>query len=182
MATSVQPFVGTYALDRDHSSVQFAVRHQQVSMFRASFGDVDASLTAQDGTIALDGRARVESISIAGPPELREHVIRGADFLDGVTHPVISFRSTRVELGGDGTATVSGELTIRGATRTISAHGTYQPTREDPFGGCRAGLELRATVDRRNWDMNWQMPLPGGDDALGWNVEITAQLELIKQD
>ena len=74
------------------------------------------------------------------------------------------------------------ELTIRGATRTISAHGTYQPTREDPFGGRRAGLELRVTVDRRSWDMNWQMPLPDGSDALGWDVEITAQLELIKKD
>jgi polyisoprenoid-binding protein YceI len=75
---------------------------------------------------------------------------------------------------------VTGELTIRGASHSVVAHGTYQPPTEDPFGTHRAGLELRATVDRRNWDMNWQIPLPDGSDALAWEVEISAQLELIK--
>jgi polyisoprenoid-binding protein YceI len=93
----------------------------------------------------------------------------------------ISFRSTAFELADDGTASITGELTIRGATRTITVRGRYQPTREDPFGNYRAGLELRATVDRRSWE-DWQMPLPDGSDALGWDVEITAQLELIRAD
>jgi polyisoprenoid-binding protein YceI len=180
MATTMQPFTGTYDLDHDHSTVQFAVRHQQIATFRATFGDVDVRLTADNGTIALDGRTRVESVSISTPAEFREHVVRSADFFDADTHPAISFRSTRVDLRDDGSATVSGELTIRGATRTIDAHGVYQPPRKDPFGNERAGLELQATIDRRNWDMNWQMPLPDGADALGWDVEITAQLELIK--
>jgi polyisoprenoid-binding protein YceI len=182
MTTSVQPFAGTYELDRTHSTIQFAVRHQQLSLFRASFGDVDARLTAEDGTIALEGRARVDSISIAEPPEFRDHVVRGADFFDADTHPTISFHSTRIELRDDGTVTAGGELTIRGTAHSITAQGTYQSTREDPFGSYRAGLELRTTVDRRSWDMTWQMPLPDGSDALGWDVEITAQLELIKTD
>jgi polyisoprenoid-binding protein YceI len=182
MATTVQPLAGTYELDRHHSTVQFAINHQQVSTFRGSFREVDARLTAHDGTIALEGQARVDSISIAEPPEFREHVVRGADFFDADTHPVIALRSTRVELADDGTATLTGELTIRGLTRPITAHGTYRPTREDPFGNHRAGLELRTSVDRRSWDMHWQMALPDGSDALGWDVEITVQLELIKQD
>lgn len=182
MATAVQPFAGTYELDRAHSTVQFAVKHQQISTFRASFGDVIARLTADDNTIALEGQTRVESVSITEPTEFHDHVVRGGDFFDGDTHPLITFRSTSIELDDDGTASVSGELTIRGATRTITAQGTYQPTREDPFGNYRAGLELRATVDRRSWEMNWQMPLPDGSDALGWDVEVTAQLELIKTD
>lgn len=180
MATTVHPFAGTYQLDRAHSTVQFAVRHQQISTFRASFGDVDARLTADGESIVLEGQARVETVSITEPPEFREHVVRGADFFDADTHPLITFRSTSVELDDDGTATISGELTIRGTTRTITTEGRYQPAREDPFGAHRAGLELRATVDRRSWEMDWQMPLPDGSDALGWDVEITAQLELVK--
>ena len=111
----------------------------------------------------------------------RDHVVRGAEFFDADAHPIIAFRSTRVELGDDGSATVTGVLTIRGEARTITAHGTYHPPREDPFGSQRAGLELRTSMDRRTWDMNWQLPLPDGSDALGWDVEITAQLELIKK-
>lgn len=181
MATATQPFTGVYELDRNHSTVQFAVRHVQVSKFRASFADIDARLVAQDDAIALEGRAVVESISIVEPPEFRDHVVRGVDFFDADAHPAITFRSTSVELGDDGAATVSGELTIRGVSRSVTAHGTYRRPREDPFGAYRAGLELAATIDRRGWEMSWQLPLPDGSDALGWDVEITVQLELVKQ-
>lgn len=182
MVTTIQPLAETYELDPHHSTVQFAVRHQQMSTFRASFTDIEAQLTLDGATITLEGEARAESVTIAEPPEFRDHVVRGAEFFDADAHPIIAFRSTRVELGDDGSATVTGVLTIRGEARTITAHGTYHPPREDPFGSHRAGLELRASVDRRTWDMNWQLPLPDGSDALGWDVEITAQLELIKKD
>ena len=107
-------------------------------------------------------------------------MVRGLDFFDADSHPLITFRSTRVELGEDGTATVSGDLAIRGVSSQVTAKGTYQPPREDPFGTYRAGLELQATVDRRSWAMNWQIPLPDGSDALGWEVEIMVQLELTR--
>lgn len=180
MATAVERFTGVYEVDPTHSSVDVAIRHMQVSVFRASFADVDGRLTVADGSIALQGRALAESISITDPPEFREHVVRGSDFFDADAHPVISFSSTSVELSDDGAATVSGELTIRGVSQPVLVAGTYRPPREDPYGSQRAGMELRATVDRRSWDMDWQMPLPDGSDALGWEVEITARLELIK--
>jgi polyisoprenoid-binding protein YceI len=182
MTTTMQPLVGTYVLDGIHSSVQFAVGHQQVSLFRASFGDVEGSVAEENGAIALEGRAVVESISIGEPAEFREHVVRSTDFFDADAYPLIAFRSSDVELREDGTATVTGELTIRGATGTISAHGTYHAPRQDPFGRCRAGLELQATIDRRSWDLSWQLPLPDGRDALGWDVGITAHLELVERD
>lgn len=93
--------------------MQFAVRHQQISTFRASFGDLNARLTADDNTIALEGQARVESVSITEPTEFHDHVVRGGDLFDADTHPLIAFRSTRIELDDDGTASVSGDLTIR---------------------------------------------------------------------
>ena len=182
MATTVTPFAGTYQLDPAHSTVQFAVRHQQLATFRASFRDVHARLTADGDAISLEGQARVDSVSIGEPAEFREHVVRGADFFDADRHPLITFRSTRVELRDDGSAAVSGELAMRGATRAISARGTYQPPRKDPFGNCRAGLELEATIDRRAWKMDWQMALPDGSDALGWDVQITVDLELIRAE
>ncbi len=181
MATATQPFTGVYELDRNHSTVQFAVRHVQVSKFRASFADIDAQLVARDGAIALAGRALVESISIVEPTEFREHVVRGVDFFEADAHPALTFRSTSLELGDDGSVTLSGQLTIRGVSRSVTAHGAYRAPRKDPFGSYRAGLELAATVDRRGWEMNWQLPLPDGSDALGWDVEITAQLELVKR-
>jgi polyisoprenoid-binding protein YceI len=178
MATAVHPFTGTYELDPHHSTFQFAVRHLSVSTFRASFADIDARLVADEDTISLEGRAFVESVSIT-QPDFREHVVRGEDFFAADAHPLISFRSTSVELSDDGAATVSGELTIRGVSFPVAARGAYQPPTQDPSGTYRAGFELQATIDRRSWGMHWQMPLPDGGDALGWNVEITVHLELV---
>ena len=180
MATATQPFIGTYDIDPVHSTVQFAVTHLTVSTFRASFAEVDGRLAADGGAIVLDAQALVESVSIVEPPEFREHVVNGSDFFDADTHPAIIFRSTAVDLSDDGTATVSGELRIRGLSRSVTAAGTYRPPTEDPFGNQRAGLELVTTIDRRGWGLDWQAELPGGGDAVGWDVEISVHLELIK--
>jgi polyisoprenoid-binding protein YceI len=181
MAVTTAPLTGVFEADSIHSSLQFAVRHMQVSTFRASFADVEARLIAGAPEPRLEGTARVESISITDPPVFREHVVRSADFFDADNHPEILFRSDRVELAGDGSATVEGELRIKGISRPVTATGTYEGPVEDPFGFLRAALELRAVVDRRDWEMSWQAPLPGGADVLGWDVEITVQLELVAQ-
>jgi polyisoprenoid-binding protein YceI len=128
----------------------------QVATFRAWFGDVAARLIADNRQLRLEGRARVESISIADPPAFREHVMRGSEFFDADHHPEIVFHSVRVELAENGAATVEGVLTIRGIGRPITATGTYEPPVEDPFGCLRAAFEPRAVIDRREWGMSWQ--------------------------
>ena len=181
MATAMQTADGIYELDKTHSTVQFAVRHVGVSTFRASFGDIDARLVIENGSTELQARAVVESVSIVEPPEFREHVVRGDDFFAADAHPDLTFRSTSIELAEDGAATVSGDLVVRGVSGAVSASGRFSPPTEDPFGGIRAGLELEATIDRRTWGMSWQTPLPNGGDALGWEVEVTAHLELTRK-
>ena len=178
MAIAARSFAGTYELDRVHSTVQFAVRHVGVSTFRATFGDLDARLVIDDAGISLEGSVRVESVSIGTPQEFRDHIVRGDDFFDVDAYPEIVFRSTSVELTDDGGATVAGDLELRGVSHPVTTHGTYQPPVEDPFGTRRVGLELGTTIDRRSFGMDWQMPLPDGGDALGWDVEVTAHLEL----
>ena len=113
MAVTAQPFTGAFVADRSHSSVLFSVRHMKVSRFRASFADVDAHLAADEEGLRLAGRARVDSISIADPPELRKHVVSGQDFFDAGEHPEIRFRSSRLDFGDDGTVRVLGELAAR---------------------------------------------------------------------
>jgi polyisoprenoid-binding protein YceI len=181
MATAIQPITGRYELDSSHSTVQFAVKHVGVSIFRGSFAEVEARLATADGRTSLDGQAAVESISIGEPQEFRDHVVWGSDFFNAASHPAIGFRSTSVEFGDDGSATVTGELTIVGVTVWIAAHGAFEGPKEDPFGASRFGLDLRATIDRRKWGIDWQTPLPDGGDALGWDVEISAQLEFVRQ-
>jgi polyisoprenoid-binding protein YceI len=87
-----------------------------------------------------------------------------------------------VELWAGGRARVVGELTMKGIARSLVATGSFRPPVRDPFGATRAALELRAVLDRRDWNFSWQLPLPDGGDALGWMIEVTAHLELVEQE
>src|SRR5947199_9716031 len=102
-ATTTLPLAGTYKADPIHSSFGFAVKHMGVSTFRGSFSDVEATLT--DGV--LEGRAKVESISIVSPGDFRAHVL-SPEFFDAERHPEVVFRSSDLDLADDGTATVRG--------------------------------------------------------------------------
>jgi len=181
MTVQTQPLSGTFVADPAHSSFQFQVRHMGVSLFRASFADVEARLTAAPDGLRVEGVARAESVSITAPAEFREHVVYGEDFFDAHRNPQITVASDDVRLAEDGTVTARGTLTVRGVTRPVAATGTYTPLVEDPYGTRRMAIELSTTVDRRDWGLDWQMPLPKGGDALGYPVQIDAHLELLQQ-
>jgi polyisoprenoid-binding protein YceI len=178
-ADAVKTFEGTYATDPIHSVFGFSVLHNGISAFRGTLDDVNATLTADDGEVSLEGAAKVESISIREPEQFRAHVL-GEEFFDAANHPEVRFRSTSVELGDDGSASVEGELTIAGTTRAVSAAGSYTGPIDGPDGNQRGALELEAKFDRREYGFEWNMELPGGGNVLDWDVTLEIHLELVR--
>src|SRR3712207_3668032 len=174
--TATTPFAGTYTADPVHSSFGFAVRYQGVSLFRGNLSDVNATLA--DGR--LEGSAKVESISIRTPEQFRAHVL-SAEFFDAENHPEVTFVSDDIELFDDGVVKVRGELTIKGITNPVEATGTWTAPAADAFGNTRGHLNLEATIDRTQWDMNWNVPLPSGGSALANEVTLTVELSLVEQ-
>jgi polyisoprenoid-binding protein YceI len=179
-AVAAQPFSGTYRAQPVPSSFAFAVRHSGVFWYRGSLEDVAATLRADGDGLALEGSARVDSISVVEPAAMRASVL-GPEFFDAERHPEITFRSTAIRLDGDGRAEVDGELTIRGVTRPVTASGHYAPPRRAAFGEV-AGLQLQTRFDRREFGFDWQMQLPGGGDAVGWDVQVDIDLLLLPED
>jgi polyisoprenoid-binding protein YceI len=181
MATvAVQPFSGTYRAQPEPSTFAFAVRHSGVFWYRGSLSDVAATLRGDGDALVLEGSARVDSISVTEPAAMRASVL-GAEFFDAEHHPEITFRSTEVALDSDGLVAVEGELTIRGTTRPVTASGRYAPPRPASFGEV-AGLQLQTTFDRREFGFDWQQKLPGGGDAVSWDVEVDIDLLLMRED
>jgi polyisoprenoid-binding protein YceI len=154
-----------------HSTFGFRLRHNGVSTFRGEFERVDATL--QDGL--LEGTAQVESVKTA-LPQLKEHLL-GPDFFNAAETPSITFRSTDIRLSDDGTVEIDGDLTLRGVTKPVTAKGTFAAG-IGLRGTEVVGLDLEATIDRRDYGLNWQAPLPRGGDALAWDVTLQVQLEL----
>jgi len=175
MATATQ-LSGTYIADPIHSSFGFSVRYQGVSLFKGTLDEVDAKLV--DGR--LDGSAKVESISIRTPEQFRAHVL-SPEFFDAENHPEVTFASTELDLREDGTAVVKGDLTIKGITKPIEATGSWTAPAADAFGNTRGHLNLEAVIDRSEWDMNWNMPLPSGGNVLANDVTLTVEISLVEQ-
>ena len=180
-SVAVQHFSGTYRAQPVPSTFAFAVRHSGVFWYRGSLSDVAATLRGDgDDSLALEGSARVDSISVVEPPAMRASVL-GPDFFDADRYPEITFRSTAIRLADDGQAEIDGELTIRGVTRAVTASGQYASPRASSFGEI-AGLQLQTSFDRREFEFEWQMELPGGGDAVGWDVEVEIDLLLKRED
>lgn len=163
----------TYELDPIHSTVAFAVAYNGISRYRSHFDQVQARLA--DGV--LSGSAEVQSLPIQLPP-LRKSVL-SLDFFGADRHPQITFTSRPLAPSPDGQIEVEGELTLRGVTRPVTASGTFAAV-IDPFGIERVAFSLVAAIDRRDFGMTWQNPLPGGGDNVGWDVTIEADLQLVK--
>ena len=177
---TTQPFSGTYLALSEPSTFAFAVRHSGVFWYRGSLSDVAATLRRDGDALELAGSARVDSISVVAPAAMRASVL-GPEFFDAERHPEIAFCSTDIRLGGDGRAEVDGELTIKGITRAITAEGHYAAPRASSFGEI-AGLQLQTTFDRRDFGFDWQMELPGGGAAVGWDVVVDIDLLLRRDD
>jgi len=179
IATTPQiPTGTTWAVDTLHSTVGFAVKHMVVSTFRSQFEDFDATLTAnEDGTLRLAGRVKADSIAIKDP-QLRGHVLAD-DFFAADVHPYVTFDSTLIRAEGNALI-VEGELTIKGTTLPIVARGSITEPAVT-FGDVeKVGVELDATVDRTQYGLSWNAPLPKGGFALGNDVTLSVNLELAR--
>ena len=170
-ATETAP-AGTFTLDTVHSTFGFAVKHNGVSTFRGSFEQADARL--EDGVLV--GTAQVDSVKTA-IPDLKGHLV-SADFFDAENTPTVTFRSTDIRVGDGGAVEVDGDLTVRGVTKAVTATGSYA-SGIGISGKEVVGLDLEATVDRRDHGITWQAELPSGGEVLGWDVTLQIHLELI---
>jgi polyisoprenoid-binding protein YceI len=169
---------GTWQLDPVHSQVGFAVKYM-VGTFRGSFSPVEATLSVgADGSAALQGSALAESVKVQ-EPNLVAHLL-SPDFFDAERAPELRFRSTDVRLAGTD-VTVEGELEIKGITRPVTLTGTVTEPITDPYGRERIGLTLDAAIDRTEFGITWNNPLPSGKSALADEVTLSAELYLVKE-
>lgn len=177
-STDVRIPAGTYAVDKVHSNVGFTVKHMVVATFRGRFEDFDVTLTvAEDGDPRLTGTVDPRSI-VVREENLAAH-LQSPDFFDTERHPQLAFESDSVRFDGD-QVVVDGQLTIKGQTRPVEGRGAVVGPIEDPFGNTKLGLELSAVVDRTEFGLNWNAPLPKGGVALANEVTLVLDLELRK--
>jgi polyisoprenoid-binding protein YceI len=162
---------GTWILDAVHSTIGFEIPYL-AGTFRGQFRDVDARLTEE----SLTGSARVASVDVKDE-NLSAH-LQSPEFFDAERHPELKFESREIDRSGE-TVTVRGEITIRGVTKPVELTGTISGALTDAHGRERLILKLETTVDRTEFGLNWNMPLPSGEPSLANEVRLVAELYFV---
>ena len=164
---------GTWTIDRVHSRAAFSVRHSGIATFRGHFTDVTATL--EDGV--LSGAVDVASVEVP-VAQLKGH-LQSPDFFDAEAHPQITFRASDLSVDGE-RLTVRGELTMKGVTRDLEATGTITGPATYLDGSERIAIALETVVNRHDFGVSWNAPLPSGGNAVGDDVTLTVDLQLVK--
>jgi polyisoprenoid-binding protein YceI len=167
---------GTWKLDPVHSSASFAVKHMVVATFRGRFENLDATLTVgEDGKGELLGT--VDAASIVVKDENLQAHLGSPDFFDTERYPELKFASKEIRRDGD-QLVIDGELTIKGHTHAVEGRGTITDPHETLGGAVKIGVTLETVIDRTEFGLEWNAPLPKGGFALANDVKLTVELEL----
>lgn len=166
---------GTWAVDAAHSDVAFVARHLMVTKVRGRFTDVSGTVTvAEDfGASSVSAAAVVASVDTGNAD--RDTHLRSADFFDAETYPEITFVSTAVTPDS-----LTGDLTIKGVTKTVTFDLDFSGVATDPWGNTKAAFEARTDVSRKDWGLTWNAALEGGGVLVSDKVTISLDIQLVK--
>jgi polyisoprenoid-binding protein YceI len=167
-------------VDAAHSAIEFAVRHLMLSTVKGHFTDFSGTVTADESNPSssqIEVTIQVASIDTRQPD--RDGHLKSADFFDVEKYPTITFKGKRVSGDVKGDFTLTGDLTMHGATKEITLDVTHEGRGIDPWGNDRAGFSAKGKLDRRDWGLTWNQPLQDGV-AVGHEVKITLDVEIVK--
>lgn len=164
---------GTYGIDPVHSQLGFAVRHLGISTIRGTFSGVSATLLGGD-TPTLTGS--IELASVSTKDEGRDAHLLSPDFFDTERYPEATFEATFIT-----PEKLVGDFTLKGITNEVEFSASYTEAGVDPYGNDRVGIELEGVIDRSDYGVTFNMPLPTGGFALGEKVKLFASLSFVKE-
>lgn len=166
-----------WKVDPTHTDVEFKVRHMMISTVSGSFTEFDATAETDNDQFtnaSFKFSANIDSITTKNND--RDNHLKSADFFDAENHPELTF----VSKSYDG-ETMVGDLTIRGTTKEVTLDVEFNGTAVDPYGQTKAGFEISGSVDRKDFNLNWNAVTEAGNIVVSDKVRLIIDLQLIKQ-
>lgn len=173
---------GDYTIDPAHSRIGFVARHAMVTKVRGAFNEFT-------GTAHLEGEnpnrssatVSIQAASIDTRNADRDGHLRSNDFLQMDDYPEITFTTTEITWTGEDAFDVTGDLTIKGATRSVTVPFTFDGQATDPFGNVRVGFEGSTTINRTDFGVTWNAALETGGVLVSDKVTLEFEISAIKQ-
>jgi polyisoprenoid-binding protein YceI len=168
---------GTWDIDPVHSEVGFSVRHMAVSKVRGRFDKFEGVVVTGEDPLSSTVTATIDATSINTNNEQRDGHIKSADFFEVEAHPTWTFTTTGVKADGDDYL-LSGDLTIKGATKPVTLKLELNGVGPDAYGGTRAGFSATGEISRSDFGVNFNGPIPGVSGGVIVSEKVALHLEI----
>ncbi|MBN8228451.1 polyisoprenoid-binding protein [Corallococcus macrosporus] len=183
-ALAVPSLAGATAYDihPTNSSALFSVKHMMVSNVRGSFSKVTGTVQLDEKDLTKSSvEAVIDATTVTTNDASRDEHLRGPDFFDVKKFPTLTFKSTKVEKSGDGLK-LTGDLTIRGVKKPVVLQlDGFDVESKDPYGNVKRGGTATTKIARKDFGLKWNAALETGGVAVGEEVSITLEIELVKK-
>jgi polyisoprenoid-binding protein YceI len=180
--TTATTALSTWNIDPAHSAAEFKVRHMMISYVTGKFSGLSGVLKLDENDYTHSAvEVSIPAASVSTVDDKLDAHLKEADFFDVEKFPLLTFKSASIRSLGDRDYEVTGDLTIRGVTKsvTLSVNDVSQPSK-DPWGNQRIGLAASAKVNRKDFGLVWNAPLELGGVLVGDEVAITLDVQFIK--
>lgn len=168
---------GTWAIDPVHSEVSFTVKHMMVSKVRGRFDTFEGTFVTAEDPLQSSVTASVDLSSVNTGAEQRDNHIRSADFFEVDKHPHMTFRSTGIRSDGQ-ELKLDGELTLKGVSRPVTFDLEVNGFGPDAYGGTRCGFSASTVINRKDFGVNFDGPIPGVPGGVAVSDKATVNLEI----
>ncbi|CAN5443670.1 YceI family protein [soil metagenome] len=171
-----------WQIDSAHSHIQFSVRHMMLAKVRGEFDKFSGTVNLDEANpSASTVDVQIEAASINTREAQRDGHLKSPDFFDAEKYPTLNFKSKRVDVKDDTHAVIVGDLTIRDVTKEVAVNVEYMGQSKTPFGTTNAGFEATTKINRKDFGLTWNAVLETGGVAVGDEIAVSIDLELIKQ-
>jgi polyisoprenoid-binding protein YceI len=177
------PAITTWNVDSTHSVVEFKVKHMMISNLKGHFTGVAGTLSLDEADLTQSSvEAAIEIASIHTLDAGRDAHLKAEDFFDVEQFPTMQLKSTHIAVKSDGELVVTGDLTIKGVTRSVKfAVEGPSPATKDPWGNTRIGLAATTKINRKDFGLTWNAALEAGGLMVSEDVSIALDLQFVKQ-
>lgn len=170
---------GIWNIDPSHTAVTFVARHLVITKVRGKFGDVSGALTIADDKLASTVNVKIGMQSVTTGDDGRDEHLKSADFFEVETYPTMTFASTAIR--GDGAEYVlTGDLTIKGVTKSIELDLEFEGVSPDPWGGTRVGFSAKGEINRRDFGLNFDVKIDTGGALVSEKIKIELEVQAVK--
>ncbi|HEX7846014.1 MAG TPA: YceI family protein [Chitinophagaceae bacterium] len=171
-----------WVLDPTHSELSFKIKHLMIASVSGSFKNFQVEMeTEDDGFGSAQIRVTADMNSINTNNEQRDAHLRNADFFETEKYPELKFVSSRIDLAANDEFELYGDLTMKGVTKPVRLNVEYSRVARDPWGSERTGFVVTGKINRSEWGVTFNSLLEAGGFALGEEVKLTGEIQMIKQ-